>query len=147
MSEPTAPLPPVTVSVSVPTSPEKAWSAFTEPGSITEWNFANQDWCCPSATSDLREGGAFSYRMEARDGSFGFDFEGVFLELSRPTLIRYSLGPDREVLVRFAHQGNTTVVSQTFTPESTHSLEQQKAGWQSILENYKKHVEATAGEA
>ncbi|KPF48241.1 hypothetical protein IP87_17890 [beta proteobacterium AAP121] len=145
MSAPTSPPPAqVTVSVSVLGSPDKAWHAFTDPGSIVEWNFASPDWCCPSAKNELREGGAFCYRMEARDGSFGFDFEGVFLELSFPTRIRYALGPDREVTVQFLQQGSTTLVSQSFIPESTHTLEQQKAGWQSILESYKKHVETAA---
>lgn len=141
----TSPPSTVTVSVSVSASPERAWHAFTSPASITEWNFASPDWCCPRASNDLREGGAFCYRMEARDGSFGFDFEGVFVELSPPVRLRYSLGPDRQVLVHFTRQGDMTVVSQSFTPETTHSLAQQQAGWQSILDNYKRHVDATAG--
>lgn len=135
---------PITVSVVVQASPERAWEAFTNPTSVTEWNFAGADWHCPRAQNELREGGAFCYRMEARDGSMGFDFEGTFLELSPPTQLRYSFGEDREVLVRFAPEGNRTLVSQSFTPETTHSLEQQRAGWQAILENYRKYVEASA---
>lgn len=138
-------LPHVTVAVSVQASPEQAWEAFTNPASITAWNFASEDWHCPHATNDLREGGSFSYRMEARDGSFGFDFAGTFAEVAAPTRLRYSLGTEREVVVNFAQEGEQTRVSQSFTPEATHSLEQQRAGWQSILENYKKHVEASAG--
>jgi uncharacterized protein YndB with AHSA1/START domain len=120
---------------------------FTDPASVTEWNFASPDWHCPRARSELREGGAFCYRMEARDGSFGFDFEGAFLEFSPLTRIRYSLGESREVLVSFVDRGGRTLVTQSVTPEPTHSLEQQRSGWQSILENYKKHVEAAAGGA
>ena len=139
-------LDPITVSVSVQASPERAWEMFTDPTSVTEWNFASPDWHCPHARSELREGGTFCYRMEARDGSFGFDFEGTFLEVSPPTRLRYSLGEDREVVVQFTRKGRRTVVTQSFTPEPTHSREQQRSGWQSILENYKKHVEAVAGE-
>lgn len=140
-------LPPVTVSVLVNAAPERAWKAFTSPEAITEWNFASPDWHCPRAKSDLHEGGAFCYRMEARDGSFGFDFEGRFLKVSPPMELRYSLGKEREVVVQITREGGQTRVSQSFAPESTHSLEQQRAGWQSILDNYKKYVEAAKGEA
>jgi len=138
-------LDPITVSVSVQASPERAWEMFTDPTSVTEWNFASPDWHCPHAQSDLREGGKFCYRMEARDGSFGFDFEGTFLEVAPLTRLRYSLGENREVVVQFMRQGERTLVTQSFTPEPTHSREQQRSGWQSILENYKKHVDAVAG--
>jgi uncharacterized protein YndB with AHSA1/START domain len=140
-------LPPITVAVSVHASPERAWAAFTDPAAVTQWNFASADWHCPRARNDLRAGGAFSYRMEARDGSFGFDLEGTFRELSPPTHLRYSLGEDREVVVQFTPEGDATRVTQTFTPEGTHTLEQQREGWQAILDNYKRHVERTAGEA
>jgi uncharacterized protein YndB with AHSA1/START domain len=136
-------LTPITVSVSVHASPERAWDAFTTPASIMAWNFASPDWHCPSATNDLREGGAFSYRMAARDGSFAFDFAGTFTEVSPPHRLRFGLGPEREVLVEFTPEGDRTRVSQTFTPEATHSLEQQRAGWQAILDHYQQHVEQT----
>ena len=137
----------VTVEVMVNASPERAWEAFTSPMSIVGWNFASPDWHCPQATNELRSGGAFCYRMEARDGSFGFDFEGKFLEVSPARLLRYSLGPDREVTVLFKREGKQTLVSQSFTPEEAHTLEQQKAGWQAILDNYKNFVHSQAGEA
>ncbi len=140
-------LDPIMVSVSVQATPKRAWEMFTDPTSVTEWNFASPDWHCPRAQSELRKGGNFCYRMEARDGSFGFDFEGTFLEFSPPSHLRYSLGENREVVVRFVDQGERTLVTQSFTPEPTHSLEQQRAGWQSILENYKQHVEAAADES
>lgn len=136
-------LPPIIVSVVVDADPERAWKAFTTAESVPAWNFASPDWHCPHAKTELREGGAFCYRMEARDGSFGFDFEGRFLKVSPPTELHYSLGPDRNVIVQFTSEGLQTRISQSFTPEGTHSLEQQRAGWQSILDNYKKYVEAT----
>ncbi len=135
---------PITVSVLVHAGPERAWHAFTTPADVMAWNQASTDWHCPSAHNELREGGSFSYRMEARDGSGGFDFAGTFLELTPPARLRYALGPDREVLVEFAPEGSTIRVSQSFTPEDTHSQEQQRAGWQSILENFKSHVETVA---
>jgi uncharacterized protein YndB with AHSA1/START domain len=138
---------PVTVSVSLRTHPERAWTMFTDPTSVTEWNFALPSWHCPQARSELREGGRFCYRMEARDGSFGFDFEGTFLEVCPPMRLRYSLGAEREVLVQFVHQGERTLVMQTFTPDAMHSVDQQRVGWQSILDNYQRFVEAAAGNA
>lgn len=138
-------LPPVTVEVSVHASPDVAWRGFTDPESIMAWNFASADWTCPQARNDLRDGGTFSYRMEARDGSFGFDFEGTFLEVTPPVRLRYSLGPDRNVDVQFTREGDHTMVRQSFTPESTHPIEQQLAGWQAILDNYKQHVDARRG--
>ena len=139
--------PPITVEVSVRASPERAWKAFTSPTSVTEWNFASADWHCPRAQNDLKEGGTPCYRMEARDGSIGFDFEGTFLEVNEPSRLRYILGEDREVTVTFIQEGESTLVTQSFTPESTHSLEQQRGGWQSILNNFKAYVEATPREA
>ncbi len=125
-------------------TPERAWEAFTTPADIMAWNFASADWHCPSAQNDLRAVGSFSYRMEARDGSFGFDFEGTFLDVTPPAQLRFALGPEREVLVHFAPEGADTRVSQSFTPEIAHPLEQQMAGWQAILDEYKTHVEASA---
>ncbi len=144
---PLSDLSPITVAVTVHASLDQAWNAFTNPASITAWNFASADWHCPRAKNDLQPGGAFSYRMEARDGSFGFDLEGTFLELAPPTQLRYLLGADREVVVQFTQDGELTRVTQSFTPEAIHSREQQMAGWQAILDNYRQHVEATASEA
>jgi len=138
----------ITVSVAVHCSVKQAWDAFTDPSSIKNWNFASPEWHCPAATSDLRPGGRFSYRMEARDGSMGFDYEGTFLEVTPYSRIRFTLGPEREVLVQFVEADGGTSVSQTFVPETTFSHEQQRAGWQSIMDNYSKHVSsATKGEA
>jgi uncharacterized protein YndB with AHSA1/START domain len=136
---------PITVSVLVRATPERAWQAFTSPAAVTQWNFASPDWHCPRAENDLRPGGAFTYRMEARDGSFGFDLEGRFLEVAAPTRLRYTLGDDRPVDVQFVAEGDGTRVTQTFAPEGTHSLEQQREGWQAILENYGRYVESSPG--
>lgn len=134
----------ITVSVEVPCSPEAAWLAFTSPNAITAWNFASPDWCCPRASNDLKPGGSFCYRMEAKDGSMGFDFEGTFVEVLPNQRLRFSLGPDRQVLVEFASRGAVTSVSQSFTPDADFSIEQQRAGWQSIMDNYKLYVASTA---
>jgi uncharacterized protein YndB with AHSA1/START domain len=135
---------PITVSVVVPGPPEVAWRAFTEPSAITEWNFASPDWHCPAARSDLRPGGSFSYRMEARDGSMGFDYEGTFRAIDPVRELRIALGPDRDVVALFEPADGGTRVSQTFTPETEFPLEQQRAGWQAILDNFKAYV-ARAG--
>jgi len=136
------PLPdPITVSAQVSCPPEAAWRYFTDPASITAWNFASPDWCCPHAQNDLRVGGAFSYRMEAKDGSMGFDYEGTFLEVEPPRRLRLALGPEREVVVEFVPNAAGTEVRQSFTPEGEFPVEQQRAGWQAIMDNYRVHVE------
>lgn len=135
---------PITVSVTVPSTREVAWHAFTSPDAVQAWNFASPDWHCPSARNDLRPDGAFSYRMEARDGSMGFDYAGTFLDVAAPSRLRFTLGPDREVVVEFVATVDGTLVSQTFTPETTFPREQQRAGWQAIMDNYARHVAETA---
>ncbi|WP_082516712.1 SRPBCC domain-containing protein [Acidovorax sp. Leaf78] len=133
---------PLTVSVEVGCDAQRAWQAFISPAAITAWNFASPEWCCPRAENDLRVGGAFSYRMEAKDGSMGFDFAGTFTELVPHRRLRYALGDSREVVVEFIDlPGGRTEVRQSFTPDTTFPPEQQRAGWQAILENYKKFVE------
>ena len=135
---------PITVTVEVAGSPETAWLAFTTPSAITAWNFASPDWCCPAASNDLKPGGKFSYRMEAKDGSMGFDFEGVFLEVIPNQRLKSSLGPDREVLVEFNKRGTGTCVSHSFTPDTGFPIDQQRAGWQAILDNYRLYLASSA---
>ena len=120
----------------------KVWNAYTSPEHIKQWNAASSDWHTTAATSDLRVGGAFSSRMEAKDGSAGFDFAGTYTKLVPHQLIEYSFG-DRISVVEFiaAEQGVTVRVS--FDAESTHSVDQQRDGWQAILNNFAKHVQAT----
>lgn len=119
----------------------RVWDAWITPEDITRWNFAIDAWCCPAAEVDLRVGGRFSYRMEARDGSAGFDFEGQFTEIEPCRLIRFSLEDDREVSVEFIESADGVRVIETFDAEDEHSAEQQRQGWQAILNNFKTHVE------
>ena len=132
----------ITVETTVKAPIEKAWQFWTTPEHVTKWNSASDEWHSPSAENDLREGGKFVYRMEAKDGSFGFDFGGVYDKVKENELIEYTLGDGRRVVIKFEPQGNDTKVIETFDAEATHSIEMQQAGWQAIMDNYKKHVEA-----
>ncbi|OYU44686.1 MAG: ATPase [Burkholderiales bacterium PBB4] len=119
------------------------WSAYTTPEDIKQWNTASDDWHTTKSTVDLREGGAFSSRMEAKDGSFGFDFAGTYTKIVPHALIEYAFG-DRVGVVEFVTGADTdsVTVRVSFDAESTHPEEQQRQGWQSILNNFAKHVEA-----
>ena len=132
----------ITVETIVNAPVEKAWEYFTKPEHITKWNFAAEEWHCPVAENDLRAGGKFSYRMEARDESFGFDFGGIYDAVEINKKIEYTLGDERRVHITFSKQGNTTHITETFEAEDTNSIELQKTGWQAILNNYKKYVES-----
>jgi len=134
----------ITVEVLVNRDVKAAWDAFTSPQAITRWNFASADWRCPKAENDLRVGGEFSYRMESKDGSMGFDFSGKYTEIRHLERIKYSLGDEREVVIEFRDENVKTKVIETFVAEGTSSYEQQKGGWQAILDNYKKYVEGSA---
>ncbi len=120
---------------------EKVWRAYTTPEEIEQWNAASDDWHTTSATVDLREGGAFSSRMEAKDGSMGFDFAGTYTRIVENELIEYSFG-DRTARVEFTDRPDGVKVRVTFDSEPTHSIEQQRQGWQAILDNFARHVEA-----
>lgn len=132
---------PITIEVSLNLPIEKVWDAWTKPEHITNWNFASEDWHCPRAENDVRTGGKFSSRMEAKDGSMGFDFAGTYDEVIEHELITYTLG-DRKVRVTFVPLGFATLVREEFEPENENSLELQKNGWQSILDNFKKYAES-----
>ena len=119
----------------------KAWSHYTEPAHITQWNFASEDWCCPAASNDLVAGGKFSWRMEAKDGSFGFDFEGVFTEIVPLEKLKYVFMDQREAEISFSELPEGTLVKIVFDAENENSLELQQSGWQSILNNFKLHTE------
>lgn len=131
----------ITIQTTVNAPIEKVWDAWVTPDDIMLWNFASEDWSCPKATVDLREGNGFNYRMEAKDGSMGFDFEGTFTEIAEHEKIEYSLEDDRKVLVAFSETEGGVLVTETFEAEDEHSGEQQRQGWQAILNNFKKHVE------
>ena len=115
------------------------WRAYTTPEDIKKWNAASDDWHTTAAVVDLREGGKFSSRMEAKDGSFGFDFEGTYTKIVTNELIAYTMD-DRDATVAFVQNPSEVKVSVTFEAESTHSIDQQRDGWQAILDNFKKHV-------
>ena len=119
----------------------EVWRAYTTPEDIKQWNAASDDWHTTAATVDLREGGAFSSRMEAKDGSFGFDFAGTYTKVVPQQRIEYAFG-DRKAEVEFLQEKGGVRVRVTFDAETTHSLEQQKQGWQAILDNFSRHVAA-----
>lgn len=131
----------ITVEVLVNADIAKAWEYWTHPDHIVKWNFASDDWECPCATNDPVTGGKFSARMQAKDGSFGFDFEGVYSEVVPMQKIAYAMEDGRQVEVLFESVDSGTKVTETFDPETENPREMQQGGWQSIMDNYKKHVE------
>ena len=131
----------ITVETTVAAPVERVWRAYTTPEAITQWNAASDDWHTPRATNDLRKGGAFSSRMEAKDGSMGFDFAGTYTDVVEHERLAYAFG-DRTAEVLFRTVPGGTTVRVTFDSESTHPVEQQRQGWQAILDNFKRYVEA-----
>lgn len=117
------------------------WTSWTQPQHITKWNSASDDWHTPWAENDLRAGGRFRSRMEARDGSFGFDFGGIYDDVRKDELIEYTLGDGRKVSVRFIAEDQSTRVVETFDAEAENPAEMQRQGWQSILDRFKKYTE------
>jgi uncharacterized protein YndB with AHSA1/START domain len=134
----------ITVTTTVPVSPERAWELYTDPTEITRWNFAVDEWHCPSVSTDLKVGGLHKARMEAKDGSFGFDFEGTYTEVTPPHSLTLVLGDGRQSRTAFQPSAGGTLVETTFDAESTNPLEMQHAGWQAILDNYRKRAEAVS---
>lgn len=132
----------ITVQADVSADPGRAWECYTKPEHIVHWNFASNDWHCPKATNDLRVGGKYSARMEARDGSFGFDFEAVYDTVRAQNGFTYTMGDGRKAAVDFEKMPNGTRVTVRFDPETENSLEMQQSGWQAILDNFKKYAEA-----
>ena len=120
----------------------KVWEYWTKPEHITKWNFASDDWHCPRAENDLKIGGKFNSRMEAKDGSFGFDFWGIYDEIVEHQKIVYTMGDGRKAITTFEDQNNKTKVTTLFEPEKENPAEMQREGWQAILNNFKKYVEA-----
>lgn len=124
----------------VAASPGAAWRAFTAPDAITQWNFASADWCCPSASVDLRKGGAYSARMEARDGSKGFDFAGIYEEVETERALTLRLEDGRRARTTFEPDADGTRVRTVFDPETEHPVEMQRDGWQAILDNFAAYL-------
>lgn len=131
----------ITVETIVHCPVESVWTYCTEPKHITQWNHASEDWHTPRAENDLRVGGKFVSRMEAKDGSFGFDFGGVYDEVILNERIAYTLGDGRKVKIAFIRQDNDTRIVESFDAEETNAVEMQQAGWQAILNHFKTYAE------
>ncbi len=131
----------ITVEATIAAPIEKIWQHWTNPEHIINWNFASDDWCAPAAVNDLSVGGKFSFRMEARDGSMGFDLDGIYTVVKTNEIIEYNLEDGRNVKVLFVKNGDKVDVIETFEAEDTNPIELQKTGWQSILNSYKNYVE------
>ena len=132
----------IKVETTVNTPLKKIWDLWTVPEHIMQWNNASPDWHTPNAENDLKVGGTFIYRMEAKDGSFGFDFGGTYNVIVTESRIEYILDDGRKAIVEFIADGNQTNITETFESETENSLELQKAGWQAILDNFKKYAES-----
>ena len=132
----------ITIESTINAPVQKVWAYWTKPEHITKWNNASDDWHTLRAENDLRVGGSFSSRMEAKDGSFGFDFGGIYDVVKPNAYIEYTLGDSRKVKIYFVEHGSATKVTESFEAEGTNPVEMQKGGWQSILNNFKKYTEA-----
>lgn len=135
----------ITIETTVHAPLQKVWEYWTSPSHITKWNSASEDWHTTAATSDLRAGGKFTSRMEAKDGSVGFDFEGIFDTVSLHKHLSYTMSDGRKASVEFIDTGNDVLVKETFDPEHTNPIEMQRAGWQAILDNFKRYTETNQG--
>ena len=131
----------ITIESTINAPVEKVWGYWSKPEHITKWSNASDDWHTPRAENDLRTGGKFLSRMEAKDGSMGFDFGGVYDEVRDNEYIEYTMGDGRKVKVTFSGNGNTTKVVEAFEAEETNPVEMQRTGWQNILDNFKKYTE------
>ncbi|QDT14774.1 SRPBCC family protein [Alienimonas californiensis] len=143
-SAPTVTAPTVTVQTVVAAPVQRVWDAWTDPAAIQQWNAASDDWHCPSATNDVRVGGGFSSRMEARDGSMGFDFAGIYTEVVPHERIVYQIEDGRTVQIQFETVDGGTRVTETFVADSTHPVEMQRDGWQCILDRFRSYTESRA---
>lgn len=132
----------ITVQASIAGDSKKAWKYYNEPEHIVKWNFATDDWQCPWAKNDLRPGGKYSARMEAKDGSFGFEFEAVYDTVVEGKSLSYTMGDGRKASVNFESANGNTLVTVSFDPETENPVEMQQGGWQAILDSFKKYTEA-----
>jgi uncharacterized protein YndB with AHSA1/START domain len=133
---------PITITATINASCENVWIYWNMPEHVTQWNQATPDWHCPKASTDLRVGGKFSATMAAKDGSFSFDFEGTYTEVVPNELLHYTMPDGRKVEVIFVSEGNATLITETFDPETQNPIEMQQAGWQMILKSFKNYVES-----
>ena len=132
----------ISVNALINANATKVWDYYTKPEHITQWNFAHPSWQCPNAENDMRVGGKYRARMEAKDGSFGFDFEATYNEINPGKSFTYTMPDNREVNVEMVPQGDKTNVQVVFDAEDQNPEEMQKAGWQSILDNFKSYTES-----
>jgi uncharacterized protein YndB with AHSA1/START domain len=132
----------IIIQTSINAPVEKVWEYWNSPEAITKWCTATPEWHTPKAENDLSVGGKFKSRMEAKDGSMGFDFGGVYNDVMTNELISYTMDDGRKVTVQFSTDDNETKIVETFEAEDTNSIEMQRGGWQAILDNFKKYVEA-----
>ena len=132
----------ITIEAVVKAPVEKVWKYWSAPEHITRWAFASDDWHAPYADNDLRTDGKFKTTMAAKDGSFSFDFEGVYTNVQPHKVIEYIMSDGRSVKTKFSGDGNETKVIETFYPESENPIEMQRSGWQAILDNFKKYTES-----
>jgi uncharacterized protein YndB with AHSA1/START domain len=133
----------ITVEATINAPIEKVWESWTKPEHITQWCHASDDWHAPYADNDAQTGGKFKTTMAAKDGSFSFDFEGVYSNVAQYSLIEYGLGDGRKVRIEFIGDGDTTKATETFDPETQNPIEMQRGGWQAILDNFKKYTETS----
>ncbi len=131
----------ITVKTDINASIQKVWQYFTQPTHIMQWNHASADWHCPAAINDLQVGGRFVYTMAAKDGSYSFDFSGKYDDVLTEELLMITLDDKRKMTVNFSSIGDVTEVVETFDAEIENSIELQEAGWQAILDNFRKYVE------
>ncbi len=131
----------ITVKATVHAPVEKVWECWTDPKHIVNWNHASDDWHSPYAQNDLRAGGKFLFRMEAKDESSGFDFSGVYDEVEPYKSISFAMGDSRKVKTTFVKRDGKTEITETFDAENVYPIEKQRSGWQAILDNFKKYTE------
>lgn len=134
----------ITVENTINAPVEKVWNYWTKPEHITQWCNASDEWHTPRAENDLKVGGKFNSRMEARDGSMGFDFWGIYDAVKNNEYIEYTMGDGRKCKITFTANGNSTKVVESFEAEEENSIEMQKGGWQAILDSFKKYAETNA---
>ena len=132
----------ITVNSEIKSNLQTVWNAWTSPAHIVHWNFADESWHAPAAENDLTIGGKFSYRMEAKDGSAGFDFSGVYTEIVENKVIAYTMDDGRTARVTFEENGDSTIVTEVFEAEQMNPVDMQQAGWQMILNNFKRYAES-----
>lgn len=133
----------IKISASVNAPLDKVWDSWIKPEHITKWNFATDTWQCPNASNNLKVGGKYLARMEAKDGSFGFDFEAIYDTVIERQELTYTMTDGRKATTTFVVKGNETIVTTTFDAECENPVEMQQQGWQAILDNFKKYVETT----